>query len=176
MSIWHPDLQPEWVSVFFSLSLSLYIILRFHVFLRKQKSLDWRTVPRSRLYVTQIPEKSSRDLFVMETSEISARLLAQFWGDLILVTRRAAINHLCHQKWCNLREQWSWQRFASRLMEYGGGFSDASNQETIAKSGKLAWHQNELSKMKWNCKHCEHGRTKKRSWASSCSHRQENKR
>ena len=47
------------------------------------------------------------------------------------------------------------------LMEYGGGFSDASDQETIAKSGKLAWHQNELSKMKWNCKHCKPWQDKK---------------
>ena len=60
-----------------------------------------------------------------------------------------------------------------KMMEYGGGFSDASDQETIAKSGKLASHQDELSKMKWNCKHCEHGRTKKRSSASFCSRRQE---
>ena len=115
MSIWHPEIQPEWVSVFLYLSLSLSI---FHSFAFRcfwvKTSLDWRTVPRSRLYVTLILEIWSSDLFVMEISEISADVLTQFWGEWVLTTRRAAIKHLCHQKWCNLREQGSWQWFASR--------------------------------------------------------------
>ena len=83
--------------LFLSLSLSLYHSYAFMCFWVK-KSLDWRTVPRSRLYVTLVAEIWSSDLFVMETSEISADLLTQFWGEWVLTTRRAAIKHFCHQK------------------------------------------------------------------------------
>ena len=40
-------------------------------------------------------------------------------------------------------------------MEYGGEFSDASDQETIAKSGKLASHQ---APRKWQDKKAQLGR------------------